>query len=100
MPIFKILKEKGVVVNIATQITNNIKDTVKEFSKFAEVRHTDIRGRFIIIDGKEVVFMLLDDKLVHPSYDSAIWANSKFFADSFEKVFSAKWDDMGLVENL
>ncbi len=94
LPIFKKLKSKGVKIRIATQIQKEMADRVNEISKYSEIRHTDIRGRFIILNSSEVIFMLLDDKVVHPSYDVAVWVNTKFFASAFENVCSAKWQGM------
>lgn len=47
------------------------------------------QGRFCVIDNKELIFMLLDDKSVHPSYDVAIWVNTPFFAKALEKMVDA-----------
>lgn len=94
LPVFKKLKSKGVNIKIATQINDGMKDTIDEISKYAEVKHTDIKGRFCLINGSEAIFMLLDDNIVHPSYDIGIWVNTKFFANAFEKIFDSKWKDM------
>jgi sugar-specific transcriptional regulator TrmB len=94
LPVLKKLKSKGVQVRIATQIKKDMKDIVAEISKYADVRHTDIKGRFCIINKEEVILMLLDDKVVHPSYDTAVWINTKFFSTTLEKIFDAKWQDM------
>ncbi|MBD3164945.1 hypothetical protein GF323_07135 [Candidatus Woesearchaeota archaeon] len=95
MPSIKKLSKKGIKVRIATQLKRDIKDIVSEMSKYAEIRHTDIRGRFCLINSTEAIFMLLDDKIVHPSYDVGIWVNSEFFVSTFEKVFDSKWQNMG-----
>ena len=94
LPVLKKLKAKGVRVKIATQIRKDMKDIVNEISKYAEVKHTDVRGRFMIIDGSEAIFILLDDKVVHPSYDMAVWLNSKFFANALEDIFNEKLENM------
>lgn len=94
LPVFKKLKSKGVKVRIATQVKKDTKEIIQELSKYAEIRHTDIKGRFCIIDGSEAIFMLLDDSIVHPSYDTAIWVNTKFFTEAFERTFDAKWQSM------
>jgi hypothetical protein len=38
--------------------------------------------------------MLLDDSVVHPSYDVAIWINTTFFSQAFRDAFLAKWKEM------
>ncbi len=94
LPVLKKLSKKNVAVRIATQITSDIQSTVDSLSAYADVRHTSVRGRFCIIDGSEVTFMLLDDKIVHPSYDVGVWVNTEFFASAFEDAFSSKWEKM------
>jgi HTH-type transcriptional regulator, sugar sensing transcriptional regulator len=100
LPVLKRLKNKGVKIRIATQLKKEMKELIEEMGKYAELRHTDIRGRFCIINKSELVFMLLDDKMVHPSYDTAIWINTKFFADTFEKLFEDKWQSMKAAEKI
>jgi sugar-specific transcriptional regulator TrmB len=99
-PVFKQLKEKGVKIRVATQITKEMKDTVKELSQYAEIRHTDIPARFCIVNSSEVIFMLLDDNEVHPNYDVAVWLNTEFFANALDSVFEAKWQTMKPAEKL
>ena len=71
-----------------------MKEEIAEIEKYAEIRHTEIRGRFIVVDDAEVIVMLLDDRVVHPSFDTAVWINTKFFASFFSKVFEGKWGSM------
>ncbi|MDP3966039.1 MAG: helix-turn-helix domain-containing protein, partial [archaeon] len=83
MPIFEKAKRRGVVIRIAAPITQQNYKIAKELSKVAEVRDLtkeDLNGRFTIVDSKELMFMLLDDKSVHPNYDVAIWLSTEFFA--------------------
>ncbi len=93
-PIFEKLKKKGVKIRIAAPITKETKDAVKDISTVAEVKHTDLRARFCVVDGKEVVFMILDDKEVHPTYDVGIWATTPFFAKALENLFDKSWKSM------
>lgn len=59
----------------------------KEFD-FIEVHTTDkIEARFAIADGKEMVFMLMPDDGVHPSYDVGIWINAPYFVKALTQVF-------------
>jgi len=87
-------KENGVKVMIASQITQENKQAAEELSKFAEIRDTQTNGRFYIIDGEEIVFMLMNDADVHQTYDSAIWVKSPFFVSALKKMFSASWTGM------
>lgn len=93
-PVFEKLKKRGVKIRIAAPMTKATKDSLKEVSKFAEVRHTDSKARFCIVDGKELVFMVLDDKEVHPTYDIGIWVNTPFFAGALETLFETAWKGM------
>jgi len=89
------IKKRGVQIRIAAPITRECKNAVKELSNIAEIRHADkINARFIIVDGKEITFMILDDKEVHPSYDVGIWVNTPFFATALEQLFELAWKDM------
>jgi sugar-specific transcriptional regulator TrmB len=95
VPLFEKLKKRGVKIKIAAPLTKDTKDAVKELSKFAEVKHIDkINSRFIVVDGKELIFMVMDDKEVHPTYDVGIWVNTPFFAKSMEGMFNVAWKDM------
>jgi len=53
---------------------------------FVEIRHSNDKSRFYIVDGKEMVFMVMDETQVHPSYDVAVWVNSPL-AKEFEKKY-------------
>lgn len=94
-PTFEKIKKRGVSVRIAAPITKECKDAVKELAGIAEVRNTaDIKARFCIVDGKEIVFMVMDDKDVHPTYDVGIWVNTPFFASALDNLFDLAWPDM------
>ena len=61
----------------------------------AEIRNAEgLKGRFCVVDGKEVIFMVLDDKEVHPTYDLGIWVNSPFFASTLNNLFEVTWKDL------
>ena len=49
-------------------------------------------GRFCVIDGKQVLFMIPDDSKVHPNYDFGVWVNAEPFAKGFENVFKLLWE--------
>ena len=83
--------EKGVNIRILASLTNKSKETVKELKKFANVKNVkDHRGRFCIVDNKELVFMLLDDSKIHPSYDLAVWVNTPLFASTLGKILDQR----------
>ena len=85
--------DRGVNVRIAAPLDNDAKKAATIFEGIAEIRHIDsIKSRFCIIDESQISFMLLDDKKVHPTYDSAIWANTDFFAASLQSFFNNEWE--------
>ncbi len=91
---FETVKKRGVKIRIAAPLTKETRDAVKDISPIAEVRHTNTKARFVIVDGKELVFMVMDDAEVHPTYDIAIWVNTPFFAQALEELFDLAWKDM------
>ena len=97
-PVFEKLKKKGVTIRVAAPLTKETKAAVKELNGLAEVRHTTERGRFCIVDSKEVVFMLLDDDKVHPTYDTGIWVNTPFIASTLNNMFDQTWKSMKPAE--
>ena len=85
---FKKLKEKGVKIKIATPKSEEVKKIAAEIKQVAELRSINtIRARFIIVDKKEILFIITDDRDVHEGYDTAIWTNTPFFAESLESMF-------------
>ena len=93
-PTLEKLKKRGVKIRIAAPITKECMQAVKDISNIAEVRNTNSKSRFCVVDGKELVFMVLDDKEVHPTYDVGIWVNTPFFASAVENLFDLAWKDM------
>jgi sugar-specific transcriptional regulator TrmB len=91
---FERAKKKGVRIRIAAPLTRDTEKAVKELSRFAEIKNTDSKSRFCVIDGKHVAFMLLDDDKVHPTYDAGVWVNTKLFASTLENFFEQCWSKM------
>ncbi len=91
--VLKKAKEDGINIRIASNIT---KDKIKflELNKISEIRQTSEKARFVIIDEKEVFFMLLNDKEVHPSYDVGIWIKTDLFTKTFQNMFNVIWKGM------
>lgn len=88
-------KKRGVSIKIAAPIgADNIK-VAKELAKVADVRdlsNTNLNGRFAIVDSEGLMFMLLDDKTVHPNYDVAVWLSAEYLAKSLEQMFETAWN--------
>jgi sugar-specific transcriptional regulator TrmB len=93
-PVFEKLKKRGVKIRIAAPLSKETAPAVKDMKGVAEIRHTDSKARFAIIDGKEMVFMVMDDKEVHPTYDIGIWVSTPFFASAVENLFEQAWKTM------
>lgn len=93
-PAFEKIKKRGVKIRIAAPLTKENAAAAKDISSVAEVRHTDTGARFCVVDGKELIFMVLDDKEVHPTYDVGIWVNTPFFASALENLFELAWKGM------
>lgn len=93
-PVFEQLKKRGVKIRIAAPLSKETDKVVKDLGSLAEVRHTSSKARFIIVDGKELIFMVMDDADVHPTYDIGIWINTPFFASALEELFELAWKEM------
>lgn len=91
---FKRAKENGVKIRIAVPMNKNSKKILEELSEYAEIRHSDFDARFLVVDGSDLAFMVMNDKNVHPSYDVGIWVKTPFFATAVEKMFNNTWEDL------
>lgn len=81
-------KSKNLNVTILAPVNKHTQKAVDMLREVATVKNTpETIGRYIIIDSREVLFMLMQDKTTHPSYDVGIWVNSPYFASSLEKAF-------------
>jgi len=87
------LAKKGVKIRIAAPTSSAEDGQIKDIKKFAAMKGIDNpNARFCIVDGKEVMFMVMDDKDVHPTYDLGIWVNAPYFAGALENLFGLVWD--------
>ena len=92
----KKLKVKKVKIRIAAPINSEMaKKVAEDLKNVAEIKNVDkINARFCLIDGKEILFMVLDDDKVHESYDTAIWVDSPFFTSALENMFNLSWNSL------
>ena len=94
MPALEKAKRRGVLIRVAAPITPENYKVAKDLSKVADVRAMNkSHGRFTIVDDKQLMFMLLDDKTVHPNYDLAVWLASDYFAKSMSQMFETAWSN-------
>ncbi len=96
LPALEKARKRGVTIRIAAPLTEHNVKVAKELAKFADVRDTaglKLNGRFAIVDSEQVMFMLLDDRAVHPNYDVAVWLSTEFFARALEQMFELAWNE-------
>jgi len=93
-PVFEQLKKRGVKIRIAAPMTKETENAAKQLQGIAEVKHTTANARFTVVDGKEIVFMIMDDQEVHPTYDIGVWINTPFFSSAIENLFEIAWKSM------
>lgn len=91
---FEKAKKKGVRIRIAAPLSKDTKKHTDALRGIAEIKHNDkINSRFMTVDGKDTVFMTLDDKDVHPSYDLGVWVKTPYFTSAMDVMFDHVWDD-------
>lgn len=100
MPTLEKCKKRGVRIRIAAPVDNTNVKVAKEFKKVAEVKDIEgrMKARFVIIDGNQIMFMLLDDEKFHPNYDVGIWINTEFFSQALEQMFEVMWKELKQVK--
>jgi len=97
-PTFEKIKKRGVKIRIAAPINKENMAAAKDIGEVAEIKYCNSKARFVIVDGKEIIFMVLDDQDVHPTYDVGIWVNTPFFASALEELFELAWKEMKKIE--
>ena len=93
-PTLEKLKKRGVDIKIAVPATKECMQAIKDLGSVAEVRNTDVNARFIIVDREEIIFMVMNDVDIHPTYDVGIWVNTPFFASAMSTLFDLAWNEM------
>jgi len=89
------LAKKGVDVRIAVHTDKETEAILKELPKSIQVRKSDkVNARFCIVDNKELVFMVMHDEGVHPTYDLGIWINTPYFASALNNLFETTWSGL------
>ncbi len=89
------LKRKGVKIRVAAPMSKEMTPELKNIMEYADVKHAhDLNARFCIVDGKELLFMVLNDEEIHPTYDVGIWVNTPYFASAMEGMFDHSWKSM------
>lgn len=92
LPSLEKAKKRGVKIRIAAPIDDSNKKVAKDFSKVAEIKNLEgMQARFMVIDSEQLMFMLLNDEQIHPTYDVGVWINTEFFAQALEQLFEIAW---------
>lgn len=73
-----------------TKIENDTQDRLKALGEVKQLK--GIPGRFIMIDDNQICFMLMDDKTVHPSYDTGVWVQTKQFSNTVRNLLDNVWN--------
>lgn len=93
--------KKGVKIRIAAPVTKDSAKVMKGLGKIAEVRHLEkLNARFVIVDDKELMFMIMHDDEVHPTYDVGIWINTPYFASALNNMFDQNWAALEAADKL
>lgn len=99
LPSLEKAKKRGVTIRVAAPINSENKQVAKDFAKVAEVKNVeDLRARFMVVDSEQLMFMLLNDEEVHPTYDIGVWLNTEFFAQALEGLFEIAWKNFKPVK--
>lgn len=93
-PLLNKLSKKKVKIKIAAPLSVEKGVPLQDIKKYAEIKDiNDVKARFCIVDGKEVMFMTMNDDDVHPTYDLGIWVNAPYFAGALQNLFELVWKD-------
>jgi sugar-specific transcriptional regulator TrmB len=88
----------GVKIRIATISNDKNQDAIKALKGVADVRHmgdkeSQIGGRFCVVDGKETIIGLTDQKVVHDTQHISMWSRSEHAATKImEPMFDMIWN--------
>ena len=89
------VQKRGVKVRIAAPLGKEGKELINSLKGIAEVKHNDkVKSRFVTVDSKDTVFMMLDDKDVHPSYDLGVWVKTPYFTSAMDSMFNHVWSGL------
>ena len=84
--------KRGVKIRISAPVTKENKAVADSMKGVAEVKNNALNSRFVTVDGKDLVFMVLDDKTVHPSYDLGVWVKTPYFTSAMDNLFDNNWN--------
>jgi sugar-specific transcriptional regulator TrmB len=89
---FKKLSDKGVTVKILVPQHKDVEKYSQELKDIAEIKTIQgMNARFVIVDDQHILFMITDDKKIHPSYDVGVWVKTPYFAAALKEMFEQTW---------
>ncbi len=90
--LFTKLASKGVKIKIAAPLTEAGDAALKDIKDAVKIKLLEgLDARFCVVDRKEALFFVCNDKDVHETYDSAVWISTPFFAEAFGTMFDSVW---------
>lgn len=91
-------KAKGVKVQIVAPV-KDLSFLSKDLRDLVSVRGSDMKAnaRFVIVDGKELMFMLSNDQEVHEAYDMGVWVKTPYFTQALSQMFDLNWKNLKRV---
>ncbi len=85
-------RKRGVKIRIAAPLSKENKAFADSLKGVVEIKHNDkLNSRFVTVDSHDLVFMMMNDKEVHPSYDLGIWVKTPYFTSAMDTMFNAVW---------
>lgn len=93
--VLKKAKSNGVKIKIIAPI-KELSFIPKEVRDAVELRTSDenTKARFVLVDAKELLFMLADDQDVHEAYDMGIWVKTPYFSQALNTMFELNWKNL------
>lgn len=87
---FSKMKQKEVKIKFYAPLdSEEAKKAAEEIKAYVNVKKMDMKSRFAVIDGEDVVFMIDDDKNIDQSSEVGIWVRTGFFAKSLKQMIDA-----------
>ena len=88
----KKLKQNKINVRVIAPLnTDAALEAAASIKEVATVKDADLNSRFVLVDGKEIMFMLHEDDKVTRDTDMGIWVDTPFFAGSLKSLFDVVW---------
>ena len=87
-PVLEKLAKHGIKVKMGVDNAELAKKLNKELK--AEIKALNLNARFYIVDGKEILFMLLPET---EDEETGVWINTEFFSSALKQLFELAWKE-------